>query len=62
MELLKNIKGQLSHRLLLQFMPFDSGWYDDGEGRPEPYSVMIASVLTAIGHANTCIIPKVYTN
>jgi len=62
MNLLKHIKEHLSHELLLMYMPFDSGWLDDGEGKPDADSVMAATALSAISVAMLTIPPKVHVN
>ena len=62
MDLLKHIKDHLTHDLLLRYMPFDSGWLDDGTGTPDPASVMAATALSAISVVLVATPPKVHIN
>jgi|TARA_R110000824_G_scaffold3750_2_gene17854 hypothetical protein len=49
----------MTHKALLDIMPWYSGWLDE-DGKPEPHSVMAASVLTMTQTLG--IPPKVYIN
>ena len=62
MKLHSSIKEQLTHELLLMYMPFDCGWLNTEDDKPEPNSVMVATALSAVVVASTGIMPKVYTN
>lgn len=53
---------QFTHALLGEFMPWYSGWLDNGEGKPESYSIMLASMLNAVEVLAGLPERKVYEN
>lgn len=36
----------LTHKGMLEYMPWYSGWLDDGAGKPDSNSVLVSSILT----------------
>jgi hypothetical protein len=51
-----------SHETLGSFMPWHSGWCDDGEGNPCTNSVMLASMLTLTHVYMSHSLTKLYKN
>jgi len=62
MKLLDVKDMQFTHAMLGEFMPWYSGWLDDGTGTPEPHSIMLSSLLTCVEAASGAIQRKVYKN
>jgi hypothetical protein len=52
----------LSHEFLGHVMPFASGWCDDGEGKPVPWSVTLANLLQVAQFPHGTPGPKAYLN
>jgi hypothetical protein len=48
MKILDATDMNFTHAMLGEFMPWYSGWLDDGEGKPVQYSVMLSSMLNAV--------------
>ena len=58
-----DVKGmQFTHAILDEFMPWYSGWLDNGDGQPESYSIMLASMLNAVETLAGLPDRKVYEN
>jgi hypothetical protein len=51
----------MSHQLLLQVMPWQSAWLDNGKGEPLPGSVALASMLVMAQDLEQ-LPPEVYVN
>jgi hypothetical protein len=62
MKLLDVKDMQFTHAMLADFMPWYSGWLDDGTGIPEPHSIMLSSLLTCIEVGTGPRNRKVYKN
>ena len=54
--------AQLSHTYLGDIMPFNTGWLDDGEGKPCTSSVAAANLLYMVHMVGNPALPKVYAN
>ena len=52
----------LSHRLLGDVMPFGTGWCDDGEGKPVPWTVSLANLIYLAQLPPGAPAPKVYAH
>ena len=53
---------QFTHAMLGNFMPWYSGWLDDGNGKPDPGSIMFSSILNCIEMAAGLPERKLYKN
>ena len=52
----------LTHEFLSHVMPFNTGWLDDGEGKPCKASVNGANLLYLVQVTANPVLPKVYEN
>ena len=52
----------LSHEFLGDVMPFGSGWCDNGEGKPIPWTVTLANLLQVAQFPMGTSGPKPYLN
>jgi hypothetical protein len=57
-----NMSNMISHDFLGHVMPFGSGWCDNGEGKPIPWTVTLANLLQVAQHPLDAPAPKIYSN